>query len=238
MASKCERTKYFPMWSSWVNDTKMLTPEEKGRLIDALVYYFRGEPREELLIGNEAFLYPVMAGQIDRHVGQVIDDAENGRRGGQRAHKNDGDDNKGTGVDPPEGGSTSDSVSSIKSDSYSQPPPTTTVKEWAQEHGVDGFVVDQFLTAMRTRSWKDAHGQPIANWQTYLVAMSARLKMGQSVQNTAGFYEMRGYSDQDYADMGTSENQLARLAAGESADDVLGREAQAAKGGGETNEVP
>ena len=56
--------RYVKIFFGWPEETKELTSEEKGRLIDAVVMYARGEPVD--LKGNEKFLFPVFKAQIDR----------------------------------------------------------------------------------------------------------------------------------------------------------------------------
>lgn len=56
--------RYVPVFYDWVENTSELTAEEKGRLIDALVLYARGD--EYHLSGNERFVFPVFKAIVDR----------------------------------------------------------------------------------------------------------------------------------------------------------------------------
>lgn len=84
-------TKYIKIFYDWLETTAMLSPAEKGRLIDALVAYARGQPRK--LSGKAAILFPVFKGQIDRDMesydAQVNVGRAYGRLGG-RPKKNPG----------------------------------------------------------------------------------------------------------------------------------------------------
>lgn len=51
-------------WDVW---TRLLTDEEKGRLIDAMVRYARGEENaDDRLTGNEVYVYPMFCVLINR----------------------------------------------------------------------------------------------------------------------------------------------------------------------------
>jgi len=55
---------YIKVFYGWPEETQELTFEEKGRLIDAMIAYARGNPVH--LEGNERFVFPVFRAQIDR----------------------------------------------------------------------------------------------------------------------------------------------------------------------------
>lgn len=79
----------------WLDCTQELTSEEKGRLIDAMVSYARGN--DVKLDGNERFVFPAMRQQLDRDA-KAYDEKvsrlqENGRKGG-RPRKNNADSEK------------------------------------------------------------------------------------------------------------------------------------------------
>ena len=76
---------YIMVYFDWIESTQELTAEEKGRLIDAMVLYARGD--EVKLVGNERFVFPIMRQQLDR-AAEVYDERvkrnqENGRKGGR-----------------------------------------------------------------------------------------------------------------------------------------------------------
>lgn len=77
--------RYVKVFFGWPEETKELTSEEKGRLIDALVMYARGEPVD--LKGNERFVFPVFKEQIDRdseaYDAIVARNQANGSKGGR-----------------------------------------------------------------------------------------------------------------------------------------------------------
>lgn len=59
--------KYVMVFHDWPEATGALTAQEKGRLIDAIVCYARGdEDWQNRIAGNERFLFPMFQAQIDR----------------------------------------------------------------------------------------------------------------------------------------------------------------------------
>lgn len=59
--------KYVMVFHDWPEATGALTAQEKGRLIDAVVCYARGdEDWQNRIAGNERFLFPMFQAQIDR----------------------------------------------------------------------------------------------------------------------------------------------------------------------------
>lgn len=74
---------YIPIFLDWIDATQELNAQEKGRLIDALVLYARGEDWQDLIRGNERYVFPSFRGQIDRHLGRLEKLRENGRNGGR-----------------------------------------------------------------------------------------------------------------------------------------------------------
>jgi len=61
-----EKRKYIPVFFNWVEMTRSLSHEEKGRLVDAMVLYARGDDYEAGLEGNERFQFPFFQDMIDR----------------------------------------------------------------------------------------------------------------------------------------------------------------------------
>jgi len=57
---------YVPVFYDWLEVTEALNAEEKGRLIDAIVMYARGDDYSGMIQGNERFLFPAFKQQIDR----------------------------------------------------------------------------------------------------------------------------------------------------------------------------
>lgn len=56
---------YIPVFLDWVEVTEQLNDQEKGRLVDALVLYARGEDWQDRIKGNERFLFPAIKAKID-----------------------------------------------------------------------------------------------------------------------------------------------------------------------------
>lgn len=57
---------YIRIYYDWTEATRMLTHEEKGRLIDALVHYARDGEGGAMLSGNERYVFPTFQRQLDR----------------------------------------------------------------------------------------------------------------------------------------------------------------------------
>ena len=74
---------YIPIFLDWIDATQELNAQEKGRLIDALVLYARGEDWQDLIRGNERYVFPSFRGQIDRHFAWLENQRINGRKGGR-----------------------------------------------------------------------------------------------------------------------------------------------------------
>lgn len=92
--------KYVMIFHDWPEATRMIGYQEKGRLIDAIVKYARGDNDwDDLLKGNEKYLFPMFQSQIDRsnaqreHAAQVH--RASGKLGGRpRKNQNGFDENQ------------------------------------------------------------------------------------------------------------------------------------------------
>lgn len=63
--------KYVMIFHDWPEATRMIGYQEKGRLIDAIVKYARGDNDwDDLLKGNEKYLFPMFQTQIDQYMKQ------------------------------------------------------------------------------------------------------------------------------------------------------------------------
>lgn len=78
---------YVKVFLDWTEATRKLKDAEKGRLIDAMVAYAKGEENEDQLQGNEAYVFPMFKLQIDRdrqeYEALVRRQRENGSKGGR-----------------------------------------------------------------------------------------------------------------------------------------------------------
>lgn len=83
---------YIPVFLGWARDTEGLSDAEKGRLIDAMVAYARGEDWQNLIKGNERFVFNVMRGVLDRHFAYLQTQKDKGKLGGrpQKARETQG----------------------------------------------------------------------------------------------------------------------------------------------------
>ena len=85
---------YIKVFLDWTEATRKLEDQEKGRLIDAMVAYAKGEDADTRLTGNEAFVFPMFQLQLDRdrqeYAEKIRKQRENGLKGG-RPKKADGE---------------------------------------------------------------------------------------------------------------------------------------------------
>ena len=57
---------YIPIFLDWTDTTVELSDQEKGRLVDALVLYAKGEDWQDRIKGNERYVFPAFRKMIDR----------------------------------------------------------------------------------------------------------------------------------------------------------------------------
>ena len=79
---------YLKIFLDWTEVTRKLKDQEKGRLIDALVAYAKGdEDVDSRLTGNEVYVFPMFKLQIDRdnsaYSSRCESWRENGKKGGR-----------------------------------------------------------------------------------------------------------------------------------------------------------
>ena len=59
--------RYTPIWDDWAEVTRELTAVEKGRLIDAIVAYDNGGSWQQMINGNERYVFPSYQMRLDRY---------------------------------------------------------------------------------------------------------------------------------------------------------------------------
>lgn len=74
---------YIPIFLDFSDAARELSDAEVGRLIKALVIYARGENWQDILKGNERFVFHFLTGYIDRHFEHLNSQREKGKGGGQ-----------------------------------------------------------------------------------------------------------------------------------------------------------
>ena len=85
---------YVPIFYDWTEVTEELNDQEKGRLIDAIVLYARGEDWQDRIKGNERYLFPAFREQINRN-GQLSQDrAIAGAIGGSKRKQTEANESK------------------------------------------------------------------------------------------------------------------------------------------------
>ena len=75
---------YYTLYFNWIEDTQELNDQEKGRLIDAIVLYARGDDWQERIKGNERYVFPIYKNQLDRARRLSEVRAEAGAKGGNQ----------------------------------------------------------------------------------------------------------------------------------------------------------
>ena len=75
---------YYTLYFNWIEDTQELNDQEKGRLIDAIVLYARGDDWQERIKGNERYVFPIYKNQLDRARRLSEVRAEAGSKGGNQ----------------------------------------------------------------------------------------------------------------------------------------------------------
>jgi len=73
---------YYPLYFNWIEDTQELNDQEKGRLIDAIVLYARGDDWKDRIKGNERYVFPIYQNQLERARRLSAVRAEAGAKGG------------------------------------------------------------------------------------------------------------------------------------------------------------
>ena len=76
---------YYTLYYNWIEDTQELNDQEKGRLIDAIVLYARGDDWQERIKGNERYVFPIYKNQLDRARRLSEVRAEAGAKGGNQS---------------------------------------------------------------------------------------------------------------------------------------------------------
>ena len=76
---------YYTLYYNWIEDTQELNDQEKGRLIDAIVLYARGDDWQERIKGNERYVFPIYKNQLDRARRLSEVRAEAGSKGGNQS---------------------------------------------------------------------------------------------------------------------------------------------------------
>lgn len=79
--------KYIKVYHDWTEATRMLKDAEKGRLIDAMVRYAKGEGYPDNLSGNEQYVFPMFQMQLDRDGDAYEEISEKRRQAGAKGGK-------------------------------------------------------------------------------------------------------------------------------------------------------
>lgn len=183
---------YIKVWLDWREATQNLKDAEKGRLIDAIVAYTNGEDTDELLTGNERFVFPVFRLQIDRDRAKLEQTskarAAAGSMGGvakvanaSKRKQTVANDSKRSKDDKTirqktedyktedEGQKTEDYTGDTGADAPKRPrafvPPTpSAVREYCLQKG---YAIDPeaFVDYYAKQGWKLSNGLPIRDWQ-------------------------------------------------------------------------
>jgi hypothetical protein len=80
---------YTPIWDDWLEVTQELNAQEKGRLIDAIVAYKLHGDWQELIKGNERYVFPSYRVRLDRWSEVSDGRAKAGASGGKQTQANE-----------------------------------------------------------------------------------------------------------------------------------------------------
>lgn len=173
---------YIKVWLDWREATRSLKDAEKGRLIDAIVAYTNGEDADELLTGNERFVFPIFQLQIDRDRAKLERTCEAraaaGRMGGLAKLANaskdkqtvangskSSKDNKTIRQKTKDNKTEDDNIGASPQRTRAFVPPTADeVAAFCTEHGYNidpGAFVDYYAR----QGWRLANGRKIVDWK-------------------------------------------------------------------------
>lgn len=200
---------YIKLFYDWLEVTAELTFEEKGRLIDALVAYARGEERR--LTGNERFVFPMFRSQIDRDAAAYAEVSAKrrsaGSKGGRQRLANASRCNheKGEGEDENEGHGEANGKENGKESRtmgvYRAPPAVDEIQRFMEELAVaTGLTVDTARSAERFWNHRQGQGWNIRDWRPLAqnwLEEDAHTQRILEKSNPALAYEQR--HDNDYA---------------------------------------
>lgn len=142
--------KSFNVYHSYLDGISLLTYEERGRLLTALLRYSAlGEETE--LTGNERFVFPLMRSQIDRdrktYEEKSRRNSENGRKGAQaRIQKQQ---------------KALESISAAA-------PTLEEIRSFCEENSLK-VNPQRFFDYFQAGGWRDSHGNKVYNWQQKLL---------------------------------------------------------------------
>lgn len=83
-----EMAGFVPIFFDWTEVTEALNDAEKGRLVDALVTYAKGGSWNDLIKGNERYVFPVFRAMIDRSAEISAKRSQAGSNGGKQSQAN------------------------------------------------------------------------------------------------------------------------------------------------------
>jgi len=179
---------YVKVWLDWHEITKKLKDAEKGRLIDAIVAYAKGDDPEVYLTGNEQFVFPHYQSKVDQDRAELEGlsrtRSEAGQKGGRPKKANASDEKQKNQMLSEE--SKKSKAYSIKHIAQSTepkaytgdngaspqtrarkafvPPTPSDVRAYCLEHG---YAVDaeRFCDYYAQQGWKLSNGLPLKDWQ-------------------------------------------------------------------------
>ena len=206
---------YIPIFLDWIDTTEGLSESEKGRLIDALVLYARGEDWKDLIKGNERFAFQFLKGAAQRHIDYIDSKRESGKLGGlanrsktkhsrsktkQNEADNDNDNDTDYDIDTEidndsDNGSVNERARARK---HAHIPPTfEEVKAYCDEKGYQ-IDAQRFIDYYDSNGWKVGKN-PMKDWQA-AIRTWVRNGYSQPVSSTQprGLnYSQRTYTDEE-----------------------------------------
>lgn len=201
-----EQTKYFPIYFDSEDALRVLSDEERGQLLLALLDHSLGRDVQELPpAARIAFL--LMSSGVDRHAKRYAANVANGQKGGapegnQNARKtteNNPNQAKASEKQPTKtkDGKTKDGKIEIKdgiipSACHFIQPTLEDVKKYIADNGYTNVDAERFITYYTAADWHDKDGNPVKNWKQKIITWSGRgTKKGSKNHGTSDY---RDYS--------------------------------------------
>jgi hypothetical protein len=201
---------YIPIFLDWLEVTGELNAQEKGRLIDAIVTYARGEDWQEQIKGNERYLFPAFRGQIDRaaEISEIRSKATDSRRNQKQSNaiKTEQTESNEIKNANKEYNKEEEDNKNKKEDSKRHsvafhPPTVAEVAEYCREKGY-GFDAEHFVSYYESNGWRVGKN-PMKDWRAACRtwAKNEYSKPGKTKTVAQTDYSQRGYQERQEGEL-------------------------------------
>lgn len=164
--------KYVPIFYDWIEATQELNAQEKGRLIDAIVKYARGDGDwEDQIKGNERYAFPVFRLQVDR-AKTISSVRAAARAGNNKTEQNEQNASKSLTITNTRTNTKTNTKGSDKRTRFA-PPTMDEIQAYAEEKGFAGFNAGRFMDYYASKGWLVGK-TPMKDWKAALRGWVAR----------------------------------------------------------------